>query len=465
MITYMIGDDQPERQQRVQQFRSQSSRASHQQQNPTNKYSNSPPIRNQMHSEAQVHRIEQNAKNRNEGYRAESPAFGRDSESEYQQHYPTQDISNLRDIAVNRDKAHDAQLDKRSPTAFAGGVAGVDRNHLSVSRSIAGNSGLERNSHSLEAIRGQHPIFRDNVRPDEVRASRDNLRNTGGIGLLLSAFPDKGMVLIDEVVPGAPAAFDGRIQPRDRLLSVDGADVTCRDAATITRLIAGSEGSIVTLDLAECRSGARYKVELVRQRVNPPPFPQTTPRPGPPPTSAAAAAAAKDVTVTMQHRAAAQSAASGRPASGRNSGERGELRALGLGLGLSPSQRAAPAGHPQRPPAGQPAQRPAPIADPRPRTISSPRQPPGARPVSVPAAAASNPRSPLVAAAAGQATAGVGLAFTVGSQAGSPPTITAVVPGGPADALGVRLMDLPITPEKVLRAIKAQGGAKPQARR
>ena len=287
MITYMIGDDQPERQQRVQQFRSQSSRASHQQQNPTNKYSNSPPIRNQMHSEAQVHRIEQNAKNRNEGYRAESPAFGRDSESEYQQHYPTQYISNLRDIAVNRDKAHDAQLDKRSPTAFAGGVAGVDRNHLSVSRSIAGNSGLERNSHSLEAIRGQHPIFRDNVRPDEVRASRDNLRNTGGIGLLLSAFPDKGMVLIDEVVPGAPAAFDGRIQPRDRLLSVDGADVTCRDAATITRLIAGSEGSIVTLDLAECRSGARYKVELVRQRVNPPPFPQTTPRPGPPPTSAA----------------------------------------------------------------------------------------------------------------------------------------------------------------------------------
>jgi hypothetical protein len=29
----------------------------------------------------------------------------------------------------------------------------------------------------------------------------------------------------------------------------------------------------------------------------------------------------------------------------------------------------------------------------------------------------------------------------------------------------VRIDDLPITPEKVLRAIKAQGGARPQARR
>ena len=33
------------------------------------------------------------------------------------------------------------------------------------------------------------------------------------------------------------------------------------------------------------------------------------------------------------------------------------------------------------------------------------------------------------------------------------------------NALGVRIDDLPITPEKVLRALKAQGGAKPQARR
>ena len=33
------------------------------------------------------------------------------------------------------------------------------------------------------------------------------------------------------------------------------------------------------------------------------------------------------------------------------------------------------------------------------------------------------------------------------------------------NAVGVRIDDLPITPEKVLRAIKAQGGARPQARR
>ena len=33
------------------------------------------------------------------------------------------------------------------------------------------------------------------------------------------------------------------------------------------------------------------------------------------------------------------------------------------------------------------------------------------------------------------------------------------------NAVGVRMDELPITPEKVLRAIKAQGGARPQARR
>jgi CO/xanthine dehydrogenase Mo-binding subunit len=33
------------------------------------------------------------------------------------------------------------------------------------------------------------------------------------------------------------------------------------------------------------------------------------------------------------------------------------------------------------------------------------------------------------------------------------------------NAVGVRIDDLPITPEKVLRAIKAQGGARPQPRR
>jgi CO/xanthine dehydrogenase Mo-binding subunit len=33
------------------------------------------------------------------------------------------------------------------------------------------------------------------------------------------------------------------------------------------------------------------------------------------------------------------------------------------------------------------------------------------------------------------------------------------------NAVGVRIDDLPITPERVLRAIKAQGGARPQARR
>jgi CO/xanthine dehydrogenase Mo-binding subunit len=33
------------------------------------------------------------------------------------------------------------------------------------------------------------------------------------------------------------------------------------------------------------------------------------------------------------------------------------------------------------------------------------------------------------------------------------------------NAIGVRIDELPITPEKILRALAAQGGAKPPARR
>jgi CO/xanthine dehydrogenase Mo-binding subunit len=33
------------------------------------------------------------------------------------------------------------------------------------------------------------------------------------------------------------------------------------------------------------------------------------------------------------------------------------------------------------------------------------------------------------------------------------------------NAVGVRIDDLPITPEKILRGLRANGGARPQARR
>jgi isoquinoline 1-oxidoreductase len=48
------------------------------------------------------------------------------------------------------------------------------------------------------------------------------------------------------------------------------------------------------------------------------------------------------------------------------------------------------------------------------------------------------------------------------------PAVTVVAPAianAIFNAVGVRMDELPITPEKVLRAIKAQGGARPQARR
>ena len=46
---------------------------------------------------------------------------------------------------------------------------------------------------------------------------------------------------------------------------------------------------------------------------------------------------------------------------------------------------------------------------------------------------------------------------------GANPVLPAVV-NAVYDAVGVRIDDLPVTPEKVLRALQAQGGAKPRRR-
>ncbi len=93
-----------------------------------------------------------------------------------------------------------------------------------------------------------------------------------GIGAVLSS--RDGYTRVEEIVPGGAADLDGRLQPKDRILSVgqkEGAlvDVVDMDLRDVVRLIRGKKGSRVWI--AVLRQGAgveRFTAALMRDKIN-----------------------------------------------------------------------------------------------------------------------------------------------------------------------------------------------------
>ena len=95
-----------------------------------------------------------------------------------------------------------------------------------------------------------------------------------GIGATLTS--EDGLIRIIEIVPGGPAALDGRLKKEDRIIGVaqgkDGemVDVVNMSVSNAVKLIRGKEGTLVRLAVLPGDKGKNAKpqiVEIVRQKV------------------------------------------------------------------------------------------------------------------------------------------------------------------------------------------------------
>ena len=95
-----------------------------------------------------------------------------------------------------------------------------------------------------------------------------------GIGATLTS--EDGLIRIVEIVPGGPAALDGRLQKEDRIIGVgqgkngEMVDVVNMSVANAVKLIRGKEGTTVRLAILPGNQGKNAKpkiIEIVRQKV------------------------------------------------------------------------------------------------------------------------------------------------------------------------------------------------------
>ena len=100
-----------------------------------------------------------------------------------------------------------------------------------------------------------------------VEASEDRARRAGRAGLGLTLGQRGALIEVRSVVRDSPAAIAG-IRPGDILAAVDGQRTQDQDPATIAALLAGPEGSAVTLSWRG-RDGRTRDAQLVRVMVPP----------------------------------------------------------------------------------------------------------------------------------------------------------------------------------------------------
>lgn len=111
--------------------------------------------------------------------------------------------------------------------------------------------------------------------PAEFRQAREGQPaddGYGGIGVTLGSGGDG--TAIGAVYADSPAARAGLL-PGDRVLAVDGSDVTARDAKVVAALLRGAVGTPVQLTIQRPGEGAPRTLTLARAAVRPPAFTAT----------------------------------------------------------------------------------------------------------------------------------------------------------------------------------------------
>ena len=101
---------------------------------------------------------------------------------------------------------------------------------------------------------------------EEYAAYKDTMSNSYvGVGITISVREDGQGLDIVEITKGSPAEEAG-VLPGDRLIKVDGMDITGKTTTEVSALIKGEEGEQVILTLI--RGAAELEVYVQRQRIN-----------------------------------------------------------------------------------------------------------------------------------------------------------------------------------------------------
>lgn len=121
----------------------------------------------------------------------------------------------------------------------------------------------------VEAKEKQAPAQPSGERPKDDGPSADASESVVGIGVALR-FEDDG-VFVQEILPGGPAASDGRIKTGDRIVGVEKDGKTTEFAGkspeSIVKELRGEEGSKVRIVVAN-DSDERKTLELVRRKLS-----------------------------------------------------------------------------------------------------------------------------------------------------------------------------------------------------
>jgi C-terminal peptidase prc len=117
----------------------------------------------------------------------------------------------------------------------------------------------------ISRLGDDHSIFLD---PEEVReedATHAGNSDYVGIGVLVSAVPERDRAVILIVFPGSPASEAG-LQPRDNILSVNGEPILDQDGF-LRDILRGPEGSQMTLTV-QTPGGDPRQVQMTRRRIS-----------------------------------------------------------------------------------------------------------------------------------------------------------------------------------------------------
>ncbi|HEV8340442.1 MAG TPA: S41 family peptidase [bacterium] len=116
----------------------------------------------------------------------------------------------------------------------------------------------------VQAVGDRNTVFL--TPPEQARLNQQQAEPQPFVGIGVQLIEQSGHVVIVGVLESSPAAAGG-VLPGDVITTVDGASVEGRSIADVRQLIAGEEGTFVTLGLTRPQTGEHLTATIVRARI------------------------------------------------------------------------------------------------------------------------------------------------------------------------------------------------------